>query len=147
MSGKAQTAETLLLLLDSIERKILENKVDGEQTTKLATLIFDDFRRNNIQSLLRNMDILNNASIKLFGPYMQPNQSAYNLNCSNQPISPARGFFMAKINLNFPCCFFIQVIIYFKYLKLSAAVHLYNYINYNKWNYICFCQNQIGNQL
>jgi len=29
---------------------------------------------------------------------------------------------MAKINLNFPCCFFIQVIIYFKYLKLSAAV-------------------------
>lgn len=70
MSGKAQTAETLLLLLDSIERKILENKVDEEQTTKLATLIFDDFRRNNIQSLLRNMDILSDASTKFFGPYM-----------------------------------------------------------------------------
>lgn len=44
MSGKAQTAETLLVLLDSIERKLLENKVDEEQATKLATLIVDDFR-------------------------------------------------------------------------------------------------------
>ncbi|MAD76898.1 MAG: transcriptional regulator [Rheinheimera sp.] len=44
MSRKEQTAETLLLLLDSIERMLLDNKVDEEQSMKLATLIVDDFR-------------------------------------------------------------------------------------------------------
>lgn len=44
MSGKAQTAETLFVLLDSIERKLIESKIDEELATKLATLIVDDFR-------------------------------------------------------------------------------------------------------
>lgn len=44
MSGKAQTAETLIVMIGAVESKLKDAGIDQEQATKLAALVVDDIR-------------------------------------------------------------------------------------------------------